>query len=57
VFVSSVNGLWAIGELGYSAAKAGLISLARNIAVTHSPYGVRANVIRPGTIDTESRGP
>ena len=37
VFVSSVNALWAIGEVGYSAAKAGLISLARNIAVAQAP--------------------
>ncbi len=56
VFVSSVNALWAIGEVGYSAAKAGLISLARNIAVAHGPDAVRANVICPGTIDTESGG-
>jgi len=56
VFVSSVNALWAIGEVGYSAAKAGLISLASNIAVAHGPEGVRANVICPGTIDTESGG-
>ena len=56
VFVSSVNAVWAIGEVGYSAAKAGLISLARNIAVAHGPDAVRANVICPGTIDTESGG-
>lgn len=54
VFMSSVNALWSIGEFGYSAAKAGLISLARNIAVTYGPMGVRSNVICPGTIATES---
>lgn len=56
VFVSSVNAFWSIGEFGYSAAKAGLISLAGNIAVTHGPQGVRANAICPGTIDTERGG-
>jgi NAD(P)-dependent dehydrogenase (short-subunit alcohol dehydrogenase family) len=54
--VSSVNALWAIGEFGYSAAKAALISLTQNLAVTYGPRGIRANVICPGTIDTESGG-
>ena len=53
---SSVNGLWAIGEFGYSAAKAALISLTKNTAVTYGPQGIRANVICPGTIDTERGG-
>jgi len=54
VTISSVNALWCIGEFGYSAAKAGLISLTRNIAVTYGPDGIRANVICPGTIATEA---
>jgi 3-oxoacyl-[acyl-carrier protein] reductase len=53
IYVSSVNALWAIGEFGYSAAKAGLISLAKNVAVTYGPQGIRSNVICPGTIETE----
>ena len=56
ISVSSVNGLWAVGELGYSSAKAGLIAFTRNIAVTYGPQGIRANVICPGTIDTERGG-
>ena len=54
IFMSSVNALWSIGEFGYSAAKAGLISLTKNVAVTYGPQGVRANVICPGTIATAS---
>jgi NAD(P)-dependent dehydrogenase (short-subunit alcohol dehydrogenase family) len=53
IYISSVNALWAIGEFGYSAAKAGLISLAKNVAVTYGPQAIRANVICPGTIETE----
>lgn len=53
VNISSVNALWAIGETGYSAAKAGLISLTKNIAVRYGREGIRANVICPGTIGTE----
>jgi NAD(P)-dependent dehydrogenase (short-subunit alcohol dehydrogenase family) len=54
ITVSSVNAFWCIGEFGYSAAKAGLISLTKNLAVTYGPQGVRANVICPGTIATEA---
>lgn len=53
---SSVNGLWAIGEVGYSAAKAGLVSFTKNVAVRYGARGIRANVICPGTIDTERGG-
>lgn len=36
----------------YGAAKAGVINLTRNIAVEYGPYGIRANVISPGPMDT-----
>lgn len=39
------------GYAAYGAAKAGLISLTRQIAVEYGPK-VRANVIAPGSIDT-----
>lgn len=54
VNISSVNALLALGDDAYSAAKAGLISLTRTIAVRYGPYGIRANVICPGTIRTRS---
>lgn len=50
--ISSVNAFWSIGEVAYSAAKAGLISLTQNIAVRYGAEGIRANVICPGTILT-----
>lgn len=56
ITISSVNALWSIGEFGYSAAKAALIQFTKNIAVTYGHQGIRANVICPGTIDTESGG-
>lgn len=52
--VSSVNAIWSIGEFGYSAAKAGVIQLSKNIAVKYGPKGIRANVVCPGTIATET---
>jgi meso-butanediol dehydrogenase/(S,S)-butanediol dehydrogenase/diacetyl reductase len=52
VNIASVNALVAIGDDAYSAAKAGLISLTRNVAVRYGPHGIRANAICPGTIRT-----
>jgi meso-butanediol dehydrogenase / (S,S)-butanediol dehydrogenase / diacetyl reductase len=52
VNVASVNGLSGLGEEGYSAAKAGMINLTRNMAVKYGRFGVRANCICPGTIRT-----
>lgn len=52
VSVSSVNGLAAFGETAYSAAKAGLGVLTRNLAVELGPVGIRVNVVAPGTVRT-----
>lgn len=50
--VASVNGLTYLGNEGYSAAKAALISLTKSIAVRHGRHGVRCNAVAPGTIAT-----
>jgi len=52
VNIASVNGLTGLGEEPYSAAKAGVINLTRNLAIKYGQYNVRANVICPGTIQT-----
>lgn len=41
------------GQANYVAAKAGLIGLTKIIAVEHAAYGVTANCIAPGFIETE----
>jgi len=52
VNIASVNGLAAYGEEAYSAAKAGVINLTKNMAMTYGPSGIRTNCICPGTIRT-----
>lgn len=42
---------WA-GHAHYSTAKAGLVGLVRTLAVELGPYGVTANAIAPGVIET-----
>ncbi|HWM36910.1 MAG TPA: SDR family oxidoreductase, partial [Streptomyces sp.] len=40
----------------YSASKAGVIGLARTLARELGPYGVTANTVSPGAIDTDIMG-
>jgi meso-butanediol dehydrogenase/(S,S)-butanediol dehydrogenase/diacetyl reductase len=54
VNVGSVNGLLALGNPGYSAAKAGLLNFTRALATEYGPKGIRANMVSPGTIQTGS---
>jgi 3-oxoacyl-[acyl-carrier protein] reductase len=53
VFISSINGLRGkFGQANYAAAKAGLIGLARTLALELARDGVTVNVVAPGYIDT-----
>ena len=52
VNITSVNGMSALGNEAYSAAKAGVINLTQGIAVRYGSYGIRCNAIAPGTIRT-----
>ena len=54
VSIASVNAFYSWGDFrAYAAAKAGLIGLTRTLAVNHGRAGIRANVICPGTINTD----
>ena len=50
--IASVNALTYFGNEAYSAAKAGILSLTRSLAVRFGPSGVRVNAIAPGTLKT-----
>ncbi len=57
VMVASVTGpvMAMRGEAGYAAAKAGMVGLARSVAVDHAGDGVTANAVAPGWVATGSQ--
>ena len=40
------------GQVAYTAAKAGLVGMARTLAAEWGPHGIRCNVVMPGLIAT-----
>lgn len=53
VNISSLASIASAGNLtAYKLSKAGVNALTQNLAVTNAKYGVRANAILPGFIDT-----
>jgi 3-oxoacyl-[acyl-carrier protein] reductase len=57
VMVASLTGpvMAMRGEAAYAAAKAGLVGLARSVAVDHAREGITANAVAPGWIATASQ--
>ena len=53
--ISALRGNQTIGS--YALAKAGLVQLARNLAVQWGPAGIRVNAVSPGMIETELSRP
>ncbi len=53
VSLSSVSALGNRGQANYSAAKAGIQGLTRTLAVELGPFGITANAVAPGFIDTD----
>lgn len=54
IFISSVVGLYgSAGQVNYSAAKSGLVGMARSLTRELGGRGITANVIAPGFIETD----
>lgn len=53
ISLSSTSALGNRGQTNYSAAKAGLQGLTRTLAIELGRYGVTANAVAPGFIDTD----
>ncbi|RMW99132.1 2,3-dihydro-2,3-dihydroxybenzoate dehydrogenase [Allofranklinella schreckenbergeri] len=49
---SNAANLPRLGMLAYAASKAALLSLSRGVALELAPYGVRCNIVSPGSTDT-----
>lgn len=57
VNVSSIGGVYSIAGAAYSAAKAALIGLTKNIGVQYAGTGIRCNAVCPGPTQTPMLGP
>jgi NAD(P)-dependent dehydrogenase (short-subunit alcohol dehydrogenase family) len=52
VNISSMAARNAYPLVGYKTTKAGVVALTENLAAANAPYGVRANSILPGLMNT-----
>lgn len=56
--IVNVGSMWAEQAIGatpssaYSAAKAGVHALTRNLAIEHAPDGIRINAVAPAVVET-----
>jgi NAD(P)-dependent dehydrogenase (short-subunit alcohol dehydrogenase family) len=52
VSISSTAAVLDYPYIAYKTSKAGVIALTENIAIRYAPFGIRANCILPGLMDT-----
>ncbi|RAD75376.1 short-chain dehydrogenase, partial [Burkholderia multivorans] len=54
--VTAQKGGGTYSKTAYAAAKAGIVGLMRGVALELGPFGVTANSISPGPVDTDIMG-
>ena len=52
VNIASIGGVYACAGASYSAAKAGVLALTKNLAIQYFGRGIRINSVSPGGTDT-----
>jgi len=52
IMISSISALENYPYVAYKATKAGMIAFTQQVAIQNAEFGVRANVILPGLMDT-----
>jgi len=57
VNISSIGGVFGSAGVAYSAAKAGVIGLTKNVAMQFAGTGIRCNAVCPGPTPTELNTP
>jgi len=55
--IAAIRGVEFMAQNAHSAAKGGVIALTLQLVAEGGPYGIRANVISPGLIETPNTAP
>jgi NAD(P)-dependent dehydrogenase (short-subunit alcohol dehydrogenase family) len=50
--ISSIAAMIDYAYISYKTSKAGVVALTQHVAITNAPFGIRANVILPGLMNT-----
>ncbi len=50
--ISSLSGIYGIGNPGYNSSKGALRAMTKNVALDYAKHNVRVNSVHPGSIET-----